>query len=96
MFELTIQTAHPTTGYKQSKNKRKVAERRARPAWANLAKMHAFYAEAEALRAGGINVQVDHIVPLNHPLVCGLDWEGNYQLLSADENSRKSNRFEVC
>ena len=79
--------------YKQSKNPRKVAERQARPKWANLKRMREFYALAEDFRAAGVNMQVDHIVPLRGKNVCGLDCEFNYQLLPAGENSRKNNNF---
>lgn len=84
-----------SANYKQSKNPRKVAERQARPRWADLQAMRAWYAAAEAIRAGGLDVTVDHIVPLRGENVCGLDWEGNYQLLSGAANSRKNNKF-IC
>lgn len=77
--------------YKQSKNPRKIAERRARPGWADLKAMRAWYSNAEDLRNMGIDVQVDHIVPIRGENVCGLDWEGNYQYLPAAVNSRKNN-----
>ena len=38
-------------------------------------------------------MDVDHIVPLKHPLVCGLHWEGNLQLLDRSHNRSKGNRF---
>ncbi len=35
----------------------------------------------------------DHIVPLNSPLVCGLHWWANLQLMLIEENNVKANFF---
>lgn len=75
---------------------RKYSEKRATPPWADMEAVSAFYKEAKRLEAlDGIVRHVDHIVPIRHPLVCGLHVENNLQILTAEENMRKHNRFEV-
>ncbi len=79
----------------------KNAERRARrlqatPKWANLKQIEGIYKLAQYLtKKYGRQIHVDHIVPLKNPTVCGLHVEDNLQLLYADENLSKSNKFEV-
>jgi len=41
-----------------------------------------------------LGLSVDHIVPLNHPRVCGLHNIYNLQLLPLEENMKKRNHFE--
>lgn len=70
--------------------------RRATPAWADPQAMNEIYADAARLTdETGIDHEVDHIVPLKHPLVCGLHVEANLQILTRAENRAKRNSFNL-
>jgi 5-methylcytosine-specific restriction endonuclease McrA len=65
----------------------------ATPSWANLKAIEQIYNLANRERQmTGFKVHVDHIVPLNSPIVCGLHVEINLQITLADYNQRKSNK----
>jgi hypothetical protein len=65
-------------------------------AWADAEAMDRFYQEAKRLtQETGVRHHVDHVIPINGELVSGLHVETNLQILTASENSKKSNRFEV-
>lgn len=73
---------------------RNAAEKNATPVWAN----EFFMAEAYHLaklreKICGGKWHVDHIVPLQSKLVCGLHVEHNLQVIPASDNIRKSNRY---
>ena len=71
---------------------RRQSERRATPTWSDRAATRAMFAEAERLtRETGITHSVDHLVPLNNPLVCGLHWHGNMAIATLADNMRKAN-----
>jgi hypothetical protein len=71
-----------------STSKRKAAKLRAVPKWANPKAIAAIYKEA-ARREG--RWHVDHIVPLQSPLVSGLHCEANLQIIPASDNESKRN-----
>lgn len=74
--------------------KRVAREGKAMPSWADKHVIHFFYTTMKYLRKEGINVHVDHVIPLFGKYVCGLHTHTNLQLLMADMNIRKSNKFE--
>lgn len=66
------------------------------PPWADKKAIRAIYFEARRLTAStGVKYEVDHIIPSNHPLVCGLHVETNLQIITEFENITKSNSFYV-
>ena len=67
----------------------------ATPSWANKTKIDEIYKERDHLNQSGILHHVDHIIPLNHPLVCGLHVESNLQVLLKEDNEFKNNTFHI-
>jgi len=78
--------------YLQTKvmRKRQILHKNAIPKWFEEEKVSYLY-----LKAKQFNMQVDHIVPLNSPIVCGLHCWHNLQLLDISLNSSKSNKTWV-
>jgi hypothetical protein len=69
-----------------------VARILATPPWADFRAIRAIYREADRLtEATGVKHHVDHIVPLNHPRVCGLHNEFNLRPIPAGPNMSKGN-----
>jgi len=69
--------------------------RDATPPWVNKSELQLIYLKAQQLtESTGIQHEVDHIVPLTHDLICGLNVPANLQVLTREENRRKSNRID--
>jgi hypothetical protein len=86
--------AHPDDKQADT-NARRKRERKAQPAWVNTF----FISEAYALarlrsKLTGVPHQVDHIIPLRSPTVCGLHVETNLRVVPAVVNIRKGNSME--
>ncbi len=76
---------------------RRQREQQQLPAWADLAKIHDVYDHAQALRRAGVDVVVDHVVPLRglragQHVVSGLHVHTNLQIVSRTENAKKGAR----
>lgn len=65
----------------------------ATPSWADKEAIAGMYQLAAIFNSTGINLHVDHIVPLKSNKVCGLHTEDNLRLLPATENITKGNRY---
>lgn len=67
--------------------------RGATPSWADKEAIAGMYQLAAIFNSTGINLHVDHIVPLKSSKVCGLHTEDNLRLLPSTENIAKGNRY---
>ncbi len=64
------------------------------PIWTNKQELSAIYEVARYLtKSTKVNYNVDHIVPLIHPYVCGLHCLDNLDILKATLNLHKSNNY---
>lgn len=79
-----------TRDYQREYQKTRKALKLARvPSWADLGKIQEIYSNCP------VGYHVDHIVPLQGKLVSGLHVENNLQYLRAEENLKKSNKYEI-
>ena len=64
------------------------------PEWVDRRELQALYAESRRrFDETGVRHVVDHIVPLNHPYVCGLHVPWNLRVVPWSVNASKGNRF---
>jgi hypothetical protein len=74
--------------------KRRAQELKAMPAWADREAILRVYREAKRrTEETGALHHVDHIVPLQSPIVCGLHIAINLRVITAEENLKKGNRM---
>jgi len=80
----------PVVRYKRNaySAKRRAALRNAVPSWADLEAISLIYQSCPE------GYHVDHIIPLQGLLVCGLHVDYNLQHLSAEDNLKKGNRHD--
>jgi transcription elongation factor Elf1 len=71
---------------------RRASKLQATPSWADQEAIDGLYQLATIFNRTGMNLHIDHIVPLNSDKVCGLHCESNLQLLSSHDNMSKGNR----
>lgn len=81
------------TAEERARQARKI---KAQPAWVCCKELQAIYEQCRRVSEMiGIVYQVDHIVPLQGKLVCGLHVPWNLQIIPAWANLQKGNRFNV-
>jgi len=73
---------------------RRFSKKEATPIWSELDKIKILYEKCKWLESiTGLKYHVDHIIPLNHPDVCGLHVWANLQILEASLNCSKGNKL---
>lgn len=78
--------------------KRRLSKMQRTPPWLDVvqnAEIEFTYEYCAVLRSIGLNYHVDHIVPLQGKFVSGLHVPWNLQVIPAEENIQKANRFEA-
>lgn len=63
------------------------------PAWSDKEAIRAIYKKCEYLRGLGIDMVVDHVVPIRHPYVSGLHVPANLKIINRRVNEMKSNHY---
>tara|TARA_Y100000310_G_C20704371_1_gene833778 strand:- start:11630 stop:12271 length:642 start_codon:yes stop_codon:yes gene_type:complete len=74
--------------YNMKANERRAAKMKSIPLWYNRGMVKKVYQKAKEL-----NLTVDHVVPIQSSLVCGLHCWHNLQLLDQSANSSKGNHY---
>jgi len=85
-----------TRSHKRAVRQRRFFEKASRVATnRGITELRRLRLEAQLLSIDtGVKHEVDHIIPLIHPLVCGLSVPANCQILTKADNRRKARRFD--
>lgn len=70
--------------------------KQATPPWADRKAIMAIYGRMRAMRRKGMDVHVDHIIPLRGRNVSGLHVAANLRVIDATTNMKKGARYEVA
>ena len=81
--------------YAASTQKYNASKLQQTPPWYTDQSVKRIYRLAANKRKRGLDVHVDHIIPLQGKLVSGLHCRSNLQILTAAENLSKNNSFAV-
>lgn len=80
--------------YSKNEAKRRAKKYRATPSWANEFFIEEIYHLAKIrTQVLGTPWEVDHIIPLQNKLVCGLHVENNLQVIPMKQNRSKGNKY---
>lgn len=81
-------------GELKANKRRYIIQILATPKWANNEEITKIYAERDRMTCEtGIQHHVDHIIPLQNSIVCGLHVPANLRVIEGIENIRKNNKF---
>lgn len=94
LFQAKIKRASVHSRYRSGWARRQAELYRATPAWADQADIRAVWRACRKLtKETGTRFAVDHVVPLNSELVCGLNVVWNLRIIPYRDNHLKSNNW---
>ena len=78
-----------------STRRRHIAKLNRTPKWADSSEIEEVYRDAAEFRKAGVNVHVDHVIPLRAKLVSGLHVANNLTIKLASWNDSKGNKYVI-
>jgi hypothetical protein len=91
-----LQGEEPEWLAKHTRRERVIAAAMSAPPWVRPADFKEFAKRAAWLTTvTGVKHVIDHIVPVSHPLVCGLTVPWNMQVIDEGLNQRKGNKLHL-